>query len=176
MGIAFDGEELIWVMIYDARDKHAFENGLIVFNRDKIAQVTDGLDEVIEWIDKILEKEKVVQYKFLGGNKIEIKEYFFSPSKEICENVISFMLKTIDLYGADESTLFKYGCNLYTRKELVSVVYFAIKRGFVYVDVQKPWDASKYEYLKNIKVYELRMQQLDIHSTMREGSVKIERV
>ncbi|HBS48567.1 TPA: hypothetical protein DEO28_01540 [Candidatus Dependentiae bacterium] len=177
MSIAFDGEELIYAIIYDARDRYGFKDGYIIFNRDKIAKYPEDLDLVIGWVDWVLDREKTAQYKFLGDNKIEIKEYFFSPSKEVCEKVISFILNTLDACDY-ENALFNFGYTLYKKRELIKAINFDIKEGYFSGFVLKygdEWNEYK-ELLVGIKIHKVFMQTLDLYSAIREGYFSLERV
>ena len=93
------GESYLCFIEYEIKQNFKVDSPAFIFNFNKFY----CRKEVIYWIDDILEKDRVVRYRFLRDNVFELKDFSPDPSDEACENLIEeFLNSSYKIYGSSD--------------------------------------------------------------------------
>jgi len=176
MALETNGEDLLGWIKSDIEEKYNVQNPIFVYNFKQFKTK----DQIFEWINKNLQKERFIKYKKISNNTFELKDFSPDPPDKIC---FDLAIKCIDTVKKRAEEQYKkepifYICSskniIYEQKEIIKELIFYMRlwgQATIWEDINPISDPNP---IKNRLIYNLVFHVQEIYFDIDSNFLELE--
>jgi hypothetical protein len=132
------GEYLILVIENEIKIKYKTSSPIFIYNFREFGTK----NKMHKWADTILEQDRWLQYKPIGNDAFELKDFYPNPNDSTCYSKIHKFITFLKQYSSNtygkEEIFFNRGDIIYNEQEILHEIMVGLRHGFLRI-----WDEDK---------------------------------